>query len=378
MRVFFTSSMGLGHLFPMISTMWALRAAGHEVRVATAGTAAEAAANAGLHVVDATPGVDWEQEIQKLVAEHFGNRPPGSRQGQNQEQELGVAGQMFAGIADRMADVALREAEAWGADLVVYELTDATGPMIAAKLGIPCVQHGFGLTAGDELFTAMMPHLAPAFERLGIDGLAPRAQALDVAPSSLEGELGGLPTRYVPFNGGGVLPQWLLEPTGKPRLVITMGTAVGQFAGVDPWRAILAATKKADAELVLATNAQDLSELGELPENVRVVDYLPLSALLPVSTAIIHHGGSGSTLTAADAGVTQLIVPQGADQFFNAERVAKRGCGLSAVGEGVTEEQVYRLVHDEALRTAAREVQAEMRAMPSPAARVPELEALVG
>ena len=55
-RALIATSPGLGHVFPTISLAHALRAAGHEVLVATAG--GKEAANAGLHVVDTAPGVD--------------------------------------------------------------------------------------------------------------------------------------------------------------------------------------------------------------------------------------------------------------------------------------------------------------------------------
>ncbi|GAA2809871.1 nucleotide disphospho-sugar-binding domain-containing protein [Crossiella cryophila] len=379
MRVLFTSSAGLGHLFPMISTAWALRAAGHEVRVATTGPAATAAANAGLVAVESCPGIDWEAEIQRIIQENFGAEGMASpKPGEPRPDSMASAGVMFAHMADLATDETVRQAALWRPDLVIYDLTDATGPIVAAKLGIPCVQHGFGLTNAQELFDAMVPFLADTFTRLGVDGLAEKAAAIDVAPPSLEGELKGISTRYVPYNGGAVLPEWLSGPKERPRIVITMGTAMATHVGLNPWRAILDVAVDADAELILAAGSMDLTELGELPPHVRTIGYLPLGALLGVCDALVHHGGSGSTLTAVDAGVTQLIVPQGADQFYNAERIAKRGAGLSAEHEGVTAEQIHRLLHDADIKTAVAEVKAEMAAQPSPAELVPQLEAIAG
>ncbi|MCO1580093.1 DUF1205 domain-containing protein [Crossiella sp. SN42] len=378
MRVLFTSSAGLGHLFPMIPTAWALRAAGHEVRVATTGGAATAAANAGLTVVESSPGVDWEVEVQRVMKERFGDEGmPAAQPGQPRPDIMAHAGFMFAHMADLATDETIRQAQLWQPDLVVYDLTDAVGPMVAAKLGIPCVQHGFGLTNASDLFEGMLPNLGGTFDRLGIDGLADPVTAIDLAPPSLEGELNGISTRYVAYNGGAVLPEWLSGPKERPRIVITMGTAMAVMVGLGPWRAILDAAAEADAELVLAAGSTDLSGL-DLPAHARVIEYVPLSALLPVCDALVHHGGSGSTLTAVASGVTQLIVPQGADQFYNAERIDKRGAGLSAEHEGVTGEQLHRLLHDEKLKATVAEVRAEMAAMPSPAALVPRLVEIAG
>ena len=84
-----------------------------------------------------------------------------------------------------------------------------------------------------------------------------------------------------------------------------------------------------DAEFVLALGDADPSSLGELPDNVRAAGWVPLSALLPTCAALVHHGGAGSTLTAIDAGVTQLVLPHGADQYMNAD--AWRGAGSVCV-----------------------------------------------
>src|SRR3954449_13101551 len=69
-RALFATSPGLGHVFPTISLAHALRAAGHEVLVATAG--GKEAANAGLHVVDTAPGVDIGAVFQQAASEQHG------------------------------------------------------------------------------------------------------------------------------------------------------------------------------------------------------------------------------------------------------------------------------------------------------------------
>ncbi len=66
MRVLFVSYPAIGHVFPTVPLAWALRAAGHEVLVATGCTGLEAA-NAGLHVADVAPGLDMENFFQETV-----------------------------------------------------------------------------------------------------------------------------------------------------------------------------------------------------------------------------------------------------------------------------------------------------------------------
>ncbi|WP_406133433.1 glycosyltransferase [Streptomyces zaomyceticus] len=51
-------------------------------------------------------------------------------------------------------------------------------------------------------------------------------------------------------------------------------------------------------------------------------------ALFARVAAVVHHGSAGTTTTAARAGVPQVVVPQGADQPYWAERVTALGIGV--------------------------------------------------
>ena len=44
-------------------------------------------------------------------------------------------------------------------------------------------------------------------------------------------------------------------------------------------------------------------------------------------SAVIHHGGSGTTHTAAGAGAPQVIIPHILDQFYWGSRVYRKGLG---------------------------------------------------
>jgi len=65
----------------------------------------------------------------------------------------------------------------------------------------------------------------------------------------------------------------------------------------------------------------------DLPSGVITANYLPFSQLLNRSLAIVHHGGVGTTSQALAAGIPQVVVPMAFDQFDNAARVTRLGCG---------------------------------------------------
>ena len=78
------------------------------------------------------------------------------------------------------------------------------------------------------------------------------------------------------------------------------------------------------------------------------------AALFPRMAAIVHHGGAGTTHTAARAGTPQVIIPHNYDQFYWAHRVQETGVGVSGpLRDDITVENLARAL-SEALRPAVR------------------------
>jgi sterol 3beta-glucosyltransferase len=68
-----------------------------------------------------------------------------------------------------------------------------------------------------------------------------------------------------------------------------------------------------------------------LPENFLAVGDTPHDWLFPRTAAVIHHGGSGTSHSAACAGVPSIVTPFAGDQFFWAERLRLAGVAPAAV-----------------------------------------------
>jgi UDP:flavonoid glycosyltransferase YjiC (YdhE family) len=356
-RVLFVSTPGIGHVFPMVPLAWAVRAAGHEVRVATTGPA-RAVARAGLPVVDVAPEVDFRALQAKFMREN----PELVRQMQRGDLRdiAAAAGRMSAVLVDGV----LAAAQGWQPNVIVQSPIQAAGLLAGAKLGIPVVDHGFGLARVEGLS-------ALAGRRL-VDDELPRPQVIDVAPPSmLDDPPHGWSMRYVPFNGGAVLPEWLATPPERDRIAVTLGTTAPTREGLDPLHHVIDVAKRVDADFVLAVEKEH--DLGPLPHNVKPAGWIPLNALLPTCRAVIHHGGAGTTLTALAHGVPQLVLPTGSDRFINASAVHRRGAGLVAAPEETDAELIDRVVRDDAIRAAAEQVRQEIDAMPAPARIAPRL-----
>jgi enterobactin C-glucosyltransferase len=358
-RVLLVGAPFFGLLFPVVPLAHAFRAAGHDVLLATCGSAAVEAAHAGFTVLDCAPDAD--------VAGFFrfvGDKGPGAP---------GAVAFFGVAMAERLVEAGRR----WRPDLVVHVPHALVGGLAATALGVPSVVHGLGWMHTPELMAQMGDGLLADCAHLGVTELAPPAAWLDIAPPSTRtvDATGRLDLRPVPYNGGGVLPEWLLTPPDRPRVVVTVGTVrpelPGGLRGLD-W---LADAGDLDAEFVLALGPA-AARLTALPPNTRATGWVPLGALLATASAVVHHGGAGTTLTATVAGLPQLIFPGGADQPVNAEALARRGAALNV--RSVTLADITRLLGDESLRTAARDVQAEVRTMPSPAQVANTLAELFG
>lgn len=89
-------------------------------------------------------------------------------------------------------------------------------------------------------------------------------------------------------------------------------------------RLVLDAVERAGCRAVVSRGWAGLGD-GPLPEGVLAVDGVDHAALFPRMAAVVHHGGAGTTTSAARAGVPQLVVPHVLDQYWWARRVHALG-----------------------------------------------------
>jgi MGT family glycosyltransferase len=131
--------------------------------------------------------------------------------------------------------------------------------------------------------------------------------------------------------------------------------------------------------VVVATGRVRPEQLGDVPGNVTLHQWVPQADLLPHVDVVVHHGGSGTTLGALAVGVPQLILPQGADQFANAAAVTAAGAGARLLPDEVSADALAAVVrtlarpggHSEAARAIAEEI-ARMPGPDEVARRLPE------
>ena len=122
--------------------------------------------------------------------------------------------------------------------------------------------------------------------------------------------------------------------------------------------------------------------LDPVPENAHVEQYIAQSLLLPSCDLVVSHVGSGTLLPALGAGIPQVLVPQGADNFVNTRRAEAAGVGPALWPGDVTPDAVRAAVRaaldNPEYRRAAEQLATEIAAMPTPDQVVPEIEGLMG
>ena len=122
---------------------------------------------------------------------------------------------------------------------------------------------------------------------------------------------------------------------------------------------VLEAIKESGIRAILSKGWGDV----EIPqqENIFVVDYVPHDWLFRHVSAVVHHGGAGTTAAGVLACRPTLVIPFGGDQPFWAMRVRMLGIGPKPIRRekltaGKMAKALHNLVTVKAYRVAAREL----------------------
>ncbi|RZQ61012.1 activator-dependent family glycosyltransferase [Amycolatopsis suaedae] len=411
MRVLFTSFALDAHFLGSVPLAWALRAAGHDVRVASQPALTVTITQAGLSAVPVGDNTSLGGALTAKTGAsgaswHSVDFDPGRPEVHTWEFASALhavlPAELFAGLNDdTMIDDLVRFARYWRPDLVIWEPFTFAGGIAAKAAGAAHARLLWGADLFGDQRTAFLSHLAdrpeaedpmaawlsPVLDRYGLvfDETSVRGQwTIDQMPASIRLPLGEhtVPMRYVPYNGAAVVPGWLREPPGRPRVCVTVGLTardgadylVGSLAG------LFDALGDLDVEVIATLNAEQRAQAEPLPPNVRAVDFVPLQALLPTCSAIANHGGAGTWSTAVACGVPQLISPSTWDNFYRARRTAELGAGIVTPRDELTPDALRdglrRLLDDERFADGADRLRAEMTNEPDPAGVVPALEKL--
>jgi glycosyltransferase DesVII len=420
-RVLFATPTWHTHLFNLVPLAWALQTAGHEVRVACEPELVATVTQAGLTAVPIGSAEPIRDRARRALTD-------GSLPATDMGRLVGAVGEaptaplgwddlvwLYEKVVvpraritnDTLFDGLVDVARWWRPQLVVWDQVALAGPVAAAAVRAAHVQ--VSITVGvhaqlrggflwakaqqpaDRRTDPLAQWLGSWTEKFGYpysEALVNGHATIDPFPASLQLLTGRrcLPMRYVPYNSAAVVPGWLAEDPGVPRVVMTMGLSMDgweelQAMTIEQVQDALDAVADLDIELILTLPPAFRDQLARIPGNTRVVAFTPLSEVLPACSALIHHGGTGTFLNALLAGVPQLLICKGApDVVQRRAYLDATGAGLSIAPDEATGPRIraalQRLLGDPAFRAGGARIRAEMLRQPPPNDLIPELEKL--
>jgi zeaxanthin glucosyltransferase len=273
-------------------------------------------------------------------------------------------------------------------DIALVDTMSYTGIIACELAGLPWV----GACAGLKLlhppgFSAayrgdMAPVVAPRADLFARHGLDPDFRLFE-CPS---------PTANVVFGTeelvGDVFPPrrtWLVGPTiaprprgdetafpfdripeDKPLVYASFGSVHTRLSGDGVIDALVAATAKLGATLVISSEAV-AARAGELPDHTIATPYIPQLEMLARADAFVTHGGANSVMEGMYFGVPLLVIPLASDQPMQADLVARAGAGIAVERENLTTDSAFAalsrlLDRDDPIRHAVARIQKSYQA----------------
>ena len=244
--------------------------------------------------------------------------------------------------------------------LICAGLAGFAGLSVAEKLGIPVIGAGmFPLTPTAEF---PPPFLPPRKTPRWLNRFSHRLvvqllwRAFRKATNEARGSVLGLPPRRKPWTSQpmlyGVSPSLLPKPADWPSNAHICGQWLRMVHNWEPPRSLKDFLAAGDAPIYIGFGSMagfDRNALLEpivsavagrralfypgwsdsqglqLPNNFIVIGETPHDWLFPRTSLIIHHGGSGTTHSAARSGSPSIVLPFAGDQAFWAERLRLLG-----------------------------------------------------
>ncbi|MGW5850953.1 macrolide family glycosyltransferase [Streptomyces sp. NPDC055254] len=352
-----------GHVMPTLAVVRELVGRGHRVSYAvTAEFAAQVRAVGAEPVVyEVPPQGEAPEDMAQGVTRVLG-------------VNLGALPQLEAAFADRRPDVVLYDVYAW------------TGPLLAARWGVPVVQLApthipyeglveefFGLRDIAEI--PGFPQLAAALADFGVPGgvhaltLAP-PRSIAFFPRSFQRRPRTVRAGQAHWVGPAISDRsfqgrWQAPQGDRPVVYVSLGSQFNDRP--DFYRACVEALAGLDRHVVMSVGEQVAGAgLGRLPEGFEVHASVPQMDVLAAASVFVTHGGMGSVMEALALGVPMVVVPQMAEQRVNAGQVQDLGLGVHLPREratpGALREAVLSVVSDRRIAAAVAGMRQEIEA----------------
>ncbi|WBB78685.1 activator-dependent family glycosyltransferase [Micromonospora sp. WMMD882] len=419
MRVLFLAGINKSHLYAMTPLAWALQIAGHQVRVASQPDLADDVARTGFTPAPVGRELRMAEKLGPAAPTSAADRSGGwvkPVDGSFPEDPHGHLESIVSGFfpmvcPEPMFDDLIAYAQDWKPDLIIWNTLALAGGVAARISGAAHARLLFGADGLGQIRSAFharraglpvdeLPEdplagwLGPILRRHGHDfdeEVALGQWTIDPMPSWVfhpRTNAHYVPLRHVPYNGPARIPDWMREPPSRPRVCLTLGVSHRESHGVEASPAdLMEAVADLDAEIVATLDSRQTATLDHVPDNVRVVDFVPMNALLPSCAAIVHHGGTQTFAAALENAVPQLLVPSAywTEKWWGpvaeGNGLERRGAGIYVADSDwfapeMLREALTRVLKDPSFKENAVRLRAERQAVPTANELVPTLERL--
>jgi UDP:flavonoid glycosyltransferase YjiC (YdhE family) len=350
MRLLFASTHGAGHFSPLIPFIDAARRNGHETLIV--GPPTLKARGYEFKAGEAPP-----DEILGPVWSRMMSLPPG-------QGDVVVVGVIFARLnVDAMLPTLEATIAEWQPDLVVREGAEYASAVAADALDVPHVRIAVGVAQIEEAALALA---APALDerRAGLVGRIADTPYFTCYPGSVDPSPFDLTRLRSPATETVAQPLPVGWPDDeRPLVYVSFGSVAATLPfGAPVYTSALAAVADLPVRVVLTTGGHEL-DLGDVPDNVHVEQWVNEAEVLAHAAAAVGHGGAGTTLSALAAGCPLVVVPLFGDQPTNGVRVATAGAGVVSTIDGIGR-SIELVLAEERYRETASRIADEMRALP--------------
>ncbi|MPV61172.1 UDP-glucose--sterol glucosyltransferase [Burkholderia sp. HI2761] len=341
-----------GDTRPLAALGRALLDAGHDVRLLADAATLGSAAALGV------PSAPLSGDIRRAIAPEGALADAVRGRGGFGDTSKALAAIANANTAAWMREVA--DASAGCDALLVSGLASFVGLSVAEYRGIPAI--GAGMIPITPTAEFASPFLPPGKVPRWLNRASHRLvnallwQAFRKSTNAARASVCGLPPRKHVWTDHpmlyGVSPALLSGPADWPANVQACGQwriearawapppelsafldageppvyiGFGSMAGFDRAAMAMALTQALAGRRALFYPGWSGIDASLLPAHVHVIGDTPHDWLFPRVAMAIHHGGSGTTHSAARAGIASVVVPFAGDQFFWANRLQRLG-----------------------------------------------------
>ena len=292
-------------------------------------------------------------------------------------QSMLINGPSLLRQGQQIAETAARAAWAMcqGADAILLNMNTSFGIDIAEALKVPAIMTALQPLNSTSEFPLSMYHVAddlgPALNKLSYTAATVQQAYWNLPRNKLRRELMGLDARimggvFTNTDGSALTTLYAYSSSVSPRprdwpktAIVTGYWNLGDSSGWEPSDEFKAFLSAGDAPVYIGfgsmpfgaeRNTRILREAIEmwggravvargwggidprnLPDSIFAIEKAPHDKLFRYVSAVVHHGGAGTTSAGLHMGRPSFVVPQAMDQPYWGRRVYELGCGPKPV-----------------------------------------------